>query len=641
MLGLRRRTVIILVFFFLSLRVVAQAPSLTPTDCPLNLDILDVFPSVAEQVRAVDSLEKRCLTLTHGVDVLLSVYLKNEDYFLVPPEAASSCIQALNSYFQVPNITGLCGLTPAFISRGTNNCQAIQTREDFISAAKNRDSILATCKNGVLANGNTKSAGCAACTKSLTQVANSLRSSGNSNDNLCLDYTSMYTGAFVVNAGPSDVTTLVCLWDIIGDDDDKKKLQWWVYLVISGGAILFAFSCAWIGFLLLRRWRRKHRQSNVGNEFARVAKSMLHGSMKEIGGGLTWYDIEELRAATHNFDVKRIIGQGGFGNVYRGVLLDGSEVACKRFKDCTAAGDTSFLHEVQALASVRHKNLVALRGCCIASLGEGRLAGYQRIIVLDYVKNGTLQDHLFGNIHKGDGKKSSSQPTLSWPQRLKIATDAGRGVQYLHAGAQTQILHRDIKPSNILLDSDFNAMVADFGLVKFTPNGVSHMTTGVAGSFGYIAPEYAMYSQLTEKSDVYSFGIVMLEIISGRKAMVPDPITSELLIDWAWRLFKEGDWDLILDPQLTERGPDEDLKRFAMVALLCAHPQVFYRPTMTMVLRMLEGAQHVPALPDRPIPVTLSKAALQASLAPSNIGSGSYSSNFSSATQDSMRQPVK
>ncbi|KAG0585225.1 hypothetical protein KC19_3G268600 [Ceratodon purpureus] len=616
------------VLFFVA--AVAAAPAPTSSSCPLNFTVLDGFPSVVAHVRGSDSLEKKCLDLSHGMDVLLSVYLKSTGYFLPPPEAAESCIQAQELYFQEPNITQLCGLSPALISRGTDNCQRIQTREDFrnITQAAGVAASLDTCKNsGALADGNTKSAACAACTKALTFVANSLRGSGNGSDNLCLDYTAMYTGAEVVTAGPSDATTLLCLWGILAFEVSKEnQLQWWLYLVIGAVVIFFGASCAWIAIVLRRR--RRLKQSN--DEFVTRTKGMLHGSMGEHGGGLTWYNIEEIRAATHNFDVEMIIGQGGFGNVYKGVLPDGREVACKRFKDCTAAGDANFLHEVQALASVRHKNLVALRGCCIASLGEGRLAGYQRIIIFDYVKNGSLQDHLFGN-------KDVDDQILTWPQRLKIATDTARGLEYLHSGVQVQILHRDIKPSNILLDGDFNAMVADFGLVKFTPDGMTHMTTRVAGSFGYVAPEYAMYNQLTERSDVYSFGVVLLELISRRKAMTPDPVTSELLIDWAWRLIKEGHWEEILDKRLTDLGTAFEMERFVMLALLCAHPQVYYRPTMASVLRMLENAQQVPSLPDRPVPVTFSKAAFQAALASSSSSlSMSFTTSKSSVSHSAL-----
>lgn len=605
--------------------VIAAPAPISAAACPLNFTVLDEFPFVATQVRTVDALDKKCLILSHGLDVLLSVYLQRTGYFLPPTEAAQPCIQAVEGYFRVRNITGLCGVTPASISRGTDNCQGIATADDFrnIITSAGVASSLDACNNGGLANGNTKSATCAACTKALTLVANSLRSSGNGGEDQCLDYTGMYTGAEVVNAGPADATTLVCLWEILSNDNSKQR-QWWLYLVIGAVVIFLASSSASVAFLWVRR--RKANQSD--DEFVRRTKSMLHGSMGEHGGGLTWYSIEELRAATRNFDAEMIIGQGGFGNVYKGILRDGHEVACKRFKDCTAAGDTSFLHEVQALASVRHKNLVALRGCCIASLAKEGFSGHQRIIVLDYVKNGSLQDHLFST--------NKLDPVLTWPQRHKIATDTARGIDYLHSGAQAQILHRDIKPSNILLDADFNAMVADFGLVKFTPNGMTHVTTRVAGSFGYVAPEYAMYNQLTDRSDVYSFGIVLLELVSGRRAMTPDPVTEEPPIDWAWRLIKEGNWAEILDKRMITPTLDKfELERFVMLALLCAHPQVFYRPTMTSVLRMLENAQHVPPLPNRPVPVTFSKAAFQAALATSSassLQSGSFVPSFSTVS---------
>jgi serine/threonine protein kinase len=172
--------------------------------------------------------------------------------------------------------------------------------------------------------------------------------------------------------------------------------------------------------------------------------------------------MDDIKAATHNFSRGAIIGSGGFGNVYKGVLKSGSEIAVKCFKNCSPAGDAEFVHEVEMISSVRHRNLVALKGCCVGS--GGVVEGHQRIIILDFMRNGSLKDYLF----------NPNKPSLDWPTRKQIALGMARGIAYLHYGAQPAIIHRDIKASNILLDEKFEAHVADFGLAKFMPEGQTH-----------------------------------------------------------------------------------------------------------------------------------------------------------------------
>lgn len=319
----------------------------------------------------------------------------------------------------------------------------------------------------------------------------------------------------------------------------------------------------------------------------------LGSALESISGSTTLvkFTFEEISKATKNFSRDNIIGRGGYGNVYKGTLADGSEVALKRFKNCSAAGDTNFAHEVEVIASVRHVNLVALRGYCTATT---HLVGHQRIIVCDLMKNGSLHDHLFGTFDK----------KLSWPIRQRIALGTARGLAYLHYGAQPSIIHRDIKANNILLDDEFEAKVADFGLAKFTPEGMTHLSTRVAGTMGYLAPEYALYGQLTEKSDVYSFGVVLLELLSGKKALhVTNDNQPSLVTDWAWSLVREGKGLDVIEDGMPEKGPSEVLEKYVLVAVLCSHPQLYARPTMDQVVKMLETDLVVPSIPERPIPL--------------------------------------
>ncbi|MDV3166623.1 MAG: protein kinase, partial ['Waltheria sp.' little leaf phytoplasma] len=187
--------------------------------------------------------------------------------------------------------------------------------------------------------------------------------------------------------------------------------------------------------------------------------------------------------------------------------------------------------------------------------------------------------HLFG-----PGRKK-----LSWPIRQKIALGVARGLEYLHHGAQPAIIQRDIKASNILLDDTFEPKLADFGLAKFTPDGFSHVSTNVAGTLGYVAPEYALYGQLTERTDVYGFGVVLLELLSGKKAVISfDGPRTLLLTDWAWSLVEEGRVLDVVDETMAELGTAEVMEKYVLVAILASHPKLYARPTMDQIVRMLE-----------------------------------------------------
>jgi len=329
---------------------------------------------------------------------------------------------------------------------------------------------------------------------------------------------------------------------------------------------------------------------------------------------LVKFSFDEIKKATNNFSRHNIIGRGGYGNVFKGALPDGTKVAFKRFKNCSAGGDANFAHEVEVIASIRHVNLLALRGYCTATTPY---EGHQRIIVCDLVSNGSLHDHLFGDL----------EAQLAWPLRQRIALGMARGLAYLHYGAQPSIIHRDIKASNILLDERFEAKVADFGLAKFNPEGMTHMSTRVAGTMGYVAPEYALYGQLTEKSDVYSFGVVLLELLSRRKAIVTDEEGQPVSVaDWAWSLVREGQTLDVVEDGMPEKGPPEVLEKYVLIAVLCSHPQLHARPTMDQVVKMLESNEFtVIAIPQRPIPLVACREEIDRSVS-SSSGSGKLTS---------------
>lgn len=216
----------------------------------------------------------------------------------------------------------------------------------------------------------------------------------------------------------------------------------------------------------------------------------------------------------------------------------------------------------------------------------------------DFMPNSSLDIHLFNY----DGTSKNTQ--LTWPIRKNIILDIAKGLAYLHYGIKPAIYHRDIKSTNILLDADMKAKVADFGLAKQSTEGHTHLTTRVAGTYGYLAPEYALYGQLTEKSDVYSFGIIVLEIMSGRKVLDVSSSSTLLITDWAWERVISGDVRDVFDECMRKEGPRGVMERFVFVGILCAHVMVALRPTIADALKMLEGDIDIPRLPDRPLPLS-------------------------------------
>ncbi|XP_052879184.1 proline-rich receptor-like protein kinase PERK9 isoform X2 [Gossypium arboreum] len=234
-----------------------------------------------------------------------------------------------------------------------------------------------------------------------------------------------------------------------------------------------------------------------------------------LGNSKTWFTYEELTIATNGFSDQNLLGEGGFGAVYKGCLPDGREVAVKQLKIGGGQGEREFKAEVAIISRIHHRHLVSLVGYCIS---ENR-----RLLIYDYVPNNTLYFHLHGE----------GMPVLDWATRLKIAAGAARGIAYLHEDCHPRIIHRDIKSSNILLDNNFEAQVSDFGLAKLALDANTHVTTRVMGTFGYMAPEYASSGKLTEKSDVFSFGVVLLELITGRKPVdASQPLGDESLVEW-------------------------------------------------------------------------------------------------------------
>lgn len=287
------------------------------------------------------------------------------------------------------------------------------------------------------------------------------------------------------------------------------------------------------------------------------------------------FTLRQIKAATRNFDPANKIGEGGFGSVYKGLLSDGTVIAVKQLSAKSKQGTREFLNEIGMISSVQHPNLVKLYGCCIQ--------GNQLLLVYEYMENNCVSRALFGKGPIGKMK-------LDWSTRKKICLGIARGLAYLHEESSLKIVHRDIKTSNILLDKDFNPKISDFGLAKLHEDDVTHISTRIAGTVGYMAPEYAMRGYLTSKADIYSYGVVALEIVSGKSNTNYRPAEDCVyLLDWAYVLQERGRILELVDPDLGSDYSSQEAVVLLNVALLCTNASPTLRPTMSQVVSMLQG----------------------------------------------------
>ncbi|CAD5181997.1 putative serine/threonine-protein kinase [Musa acuminata AAA Group] len=278
----------------------------------------------------------------------------------------------------------------------------------------------------------------------------------------------------------------------------------------------------------------------------------------------------ELKSATDNFHPSNKIGRGGFGTVYKGTLRNGALVAIKVLSAESRQGIKEFLTEIDVITNVKHPNLVELIGSCVE--------GGNRILVYEYLENSSIDRALLG--------RNSDATKLNWYIRSSICLGIARGLKYLHEELEPPIVHRDIKTSNILLDRNFVPKIGDFGVAKLFPDNITHISTRVAGTTGYLAPEYAMKGKLTKKADIYSFGILVLEIISGRSNSKSWSEIGKPLLEWTWNLFEEGRLAEVVDPALKEY-PQDQVIRYIKVALFCTQAVAGRRPSMLQVVDML------------------------------------------------------
>ncbi|CAI8583414.1 unnamed protein product [Vicia faba] len=300
------------------------------------------------------------------------------------------------------------------------------------------------------------------------------------------------------------------------------------------------------------------------------------------------FSFDTIRVATNHFSNSNKIGHGGFGDVYQGKLLDGQMIAVKRLSIDSAQGDKEFKNEVTLVAKLQHRNLVRLLGFSL----EGR----ERLLIYEFVLNKSLDYFIFHPTKKA---------LLNWGKRCEIIRGIARGLLYLHEDSRLRIIHRDLKASNVLLDNEMNPKIADFGMAKlFVIDQTQGNTNRIVGTYGYMAPEYAMHGQFSVKSDVFSFGILVLEIISGHKNSTAIYLGDnrddvDYLLSYAWRSWKEGRATNIIDPSLNNISQNE-IMRYLHIGLLCLQEDVEDRPTMASVALMLNSHSLTLSIPSKP-----------------------------------------
>ncbi|KAL4627263.1 hypothetical protein ACB092_05G155900 [Castanea dentata] len=321
----------------------------------------------------------------------------------------------------------------------------------------------------------------------------------------------------------------------------------------------------WKGYL----WRKKGRKEDI----------------KGLDLQTGTFTLKQIKAATNDFDSANKIGEGGFGPVYKGQLPDGTVIAVKQLSSKSKQGNREFLNEIGMISCLQHPNLVKLHGCCIE--------GEQLLLVYEYMENNNLARALFG--------PEINQLKLDWPTRLKICIGIARGLAFLHEESRIKIVHRDIKATNVLLDGDLNPKISDFGLAKLDEEEKTHISTRVAGTIGYMAPEYALWGYLTYKADVYSFGVVALEVLSGKSNNNYMPSDNCVcLLDQACHLQQTGNLMKLIDESLGSEVNVKEAEILVKVALLCTNASASLRPTMSEVVSMLEGRMTVPDMIPEP-----------------------------------------
>ncbi|KAI3829326.1 hypothetical protein L1987_03446 [Smallanthus sonchifolius] len=368
--------------------------------------------------------------------------------------------------------------------------------------------------------------------------------------------------------------------DLVSGSNNGVSKSVVIAISVAGAVVLGVLA------LLLWRYRKKLKacgepengplvsEVSNGQDISMVVSEQLEHERKDFDGPpLPVFSSHALEVATDGFANKNKLGQGGFGPVHKGILPGGQEIAVKRLSKSSGQGLVEFKNEMILIAKLQHRNLVRLMGYCIE--------GEERMLVYEYMPNKSLDSFLFDPVKKAE---------LDWKKRFMIIEGIARGLLYLHRDSRLRIIHRDLKASNILLDEEMNPKISDFGMARiFGGNQNEANTNRVVGTYGYMSPEYAMEGLFSVKSDVYSFGVLLLEIISGHRNNSFRSDDSTNLIRHAWKLWKEGKPEELIDPLIVDSCNRTEALQCIHVAMLCVQSSAVQRPTMSSVVFMLEG----------------------------------------------------
>ncbi|KEH22681.1 S-locus lectin kinase family protein [Medicago truncatula] len=343
-------------------------------------------------------------------------------------------------------------------------------------------------------------------------------------------------------------------------------------IIIATGAYFI-----WIKVSKPVRNKKKHRIF----QFNKIEKDEEYKTDNVIGElsqaklqELLLYSFEKLAIATNNFHLSNKLGQGGFGPVYKGILQDGKEIAVKRLSRSSGQGLEEFMNEVVVISKLQHRNLVRLVGCCIE--------GNEKMLMYEFMPNSSLDAYVFD---------PSRNKLLDWEKRFSIIEGIARGLLYLHRDSRLKIIHRDMKASNILLDENLNPKISDFGMARIFGVSEDHANTQrVVGTYGYMAPEYAMQGVFSDKSDVFSFGVLLIEIVSGRRnSSFYEHENSLTLLGFAWIQWKEDNILSLIEPEIYDHSHHRSISRCIHIGLLCVQESAADRPTMAAVISMLNS----------------------------------------------------